>query len=77
MDLTRHRRAGWLAALSLAAAACATAPPVQEMSDARQAIAAQDWPAGGVALGRIRQLVGYNLLLGLALTAIAAARPGF
>lgn len=43
----------------------------------RQAIAAQDWPAGGVALGRIRQLVGYNLLLGLALTAIAAARPGF
>ena len=43
----------------------------------RQAIAAQDWPAGGVALGRIRQLVGYNLLLGLTLTAIAAARPGF
>ena len=40
MDLTRHRRAGWLVALSLAAAACATAPPVQEMSDARQAITA-------------------------------------
>ena len=43
----------------------------------RQAIAAQDWPAGGAALGRIRQLVGYNLLLGLALIAIATARPSF
>jgi len=43
----------------------------------RQAIAAQDWPAGGAALGRIRQLVGYNLLLGLALMAVATARPSF
>ena len=43
----------------------------------RQAIATQDWPAGGAALGRIRQLVGYNLLLGLALIAIATARPSF
>lgn len=41
----------------------------------RKAIAAQDWPAGGAVLGRIRRLVGINLLLGLALVAIAAARP--
>jgi uncharacterized membrane protein len=43
----------------------------------RRAVDAQDWPAGGVALGRIRRLVGFNLLLGLALVAIAAARPSF
>ena len=42
-----------------------------------QAVAAQDWPAGGEALGRIRRLVGINLLAGLALVAIAAARPIF
>jgi hypothetical protein len=30
----------WLCALLLVASGCATAPPVQEMSDARQAIAA-------------------------------------
>ncbi|MBD9481858.1 DUF2269 family protein [Pseudomonas sp. PDM14] len=41
----------------------------------RKAVAAQDWPAGGAVLGRIRRLVGINLLLGLALVAIAAARP--
>lgn len=43
----------------------------------RQAVDAQDWPAGGAALGRIRRLVGFNLLLGLALVAIVAARPSF
>ncbi|BCR25228.1 CopD family protein [Aquipseudomonas alcaligenes] len=42
-----------------------------------RAIEAQDWPAGGEALGRIRRLVGSNLLVGLALVAIAAARPTF
>ncbi|MCU0936180.1 MAG: CopD family protein [Gammaproteobacteria bacterium] len=30
------------------------------------AVAGQDWAAGGLALTRIRQLVGFNLLLGLA-----------
>jgi uncharacterized membrane protein len=29
-----------------------------------RAVAAEDWKAGGVALGRIRQLVGTNLTLG-------------
>lgn len=43
----------------------------------RRAVDAQDWPAGGAVLGRIRRLVGINLLLGLAVTAIAAARPIF
>ena len=38
----------------------------------QRAVAAQDWPAGGQALGQIRRLVGINLLLGLATTALAA-----
>ena len=37
----------------------------------KAAVAAQNWPAGGQALGRIRQLVGTNLLLGLATIAVA------
>ena len=40
MGLSRLNRASCLAILELAGAACATAPPVQEMSDARQAITA-------------------------------------
>jgi uncharacterized membrane protein len=31
----------------------------------RRAVAAEDWPAGGQALGLIRRLVGTNLVLGL------------
>ena len=46
-------------------------PPLQ------QAVQAQDWPTGGAVLGRIRRLVGINLLLGLAVVSIAAARPSF
>jgi uncharacterized membrane protein len=38
-----------------------------------RAVAAQDWAAGGGALGRIRRLVGVNLLLGLLTIAIATA----
>ena len=41
------------------------------------AVAEQDWPAGAGVLGRIRRLVGINLLVGLAVVAIAAARPMF
>ncbi|WP_248807036.1 CopD family protein [Pseudomonas sp. MWU13-2100] len=48
-----------------------------QLPDLRQAVQAQDWPAGAAALGRIRRLVGINLLVGLALVAIAAARPTF
>lgn len=41
----------------------------------RRAVQAQDWPAAGAVLGRIRRLVAFNLLLGLAVVALAAARP--
>ena len=37
----------------------------------RTAVAAQDWPAAGAALNRIRQAVGSNLLLGLATIGLA------
>ena len=37
----------------------------------QRAVAAQGWPAGGQALGRIRQLVGVNLLLGALTIAVA------
>ena len=33
--------------------------------DLRRAVAAEDWPAAGAALNRIRPLVGVNLTLGL------------
>ena len=47
------------------------------LPELRTAVAAQDWPAGAGILGRIRRLVGINLLVGLLLVAIAAARPMF
>lgn len=37
----------------------------------KEAVASGNWPAGGAALGRIRQLVGFNLLLGFVTIAIA------
>ncbi|MCQ6259251.1 CopD family protein [Pseudomonas sp. Q11] len=43
----------------------------------RKAVAAQDWPTGAAVLGKIRQLVGVNLLIGLLVVAIGAARPMF
>ncbi|TNB78360.1 DUF2269 family protein [Pseudomonas sp. Fig-3] len=43
----------------------------------RKAVAAQDWPTGAAVLGKIRQLVGINLLIGLLVVAIGAARPMF
>jgi uncharacterized membrane protein len=39
----------------------------------KRAVDAQNWPAGGVALNRIRQLVATNLVLGLATLAVAVA----
>ncbi|RON12885.1 CopD family protein [Pseudomonas frederiksbergensis] len=47
------------------------------LPELRTAVAAQDWPTGAAVLGRIRRLVGINLMVGLALVAIAAARPMF
>ncbi len=40
----------------------------------RRAVTAEDWKAGGAALNRIRQAVGFNLVLGVAV--IAAATLG-
>ena len=37
------------------------------------AVAKQDWPAGGQALGRIRRMIGINLLLGFLTVAVATA----
>lgn len=48
---------------------------VLQLPQLSRAVAAQDWPTGGEVLGRIRRLVGCNLLVGLTLVAIAAARP--
>lgn len=38
----------------------------------KAAVAAQDWPRGGVALGQIRRLVGTNLILGYVTIATAS-----
>ncbi|WP_434675278.1 CopD family protein [Pseudomonas sp. D3-10] len=43
----------------------------------RTAVTAQDWPTGAAMLGKIRRLVGINLLIGLLVVAIGAARPMF
>ncbi|MBC8648019.1 hypothetical protein GYM54_21060 [Pseudomonas sp. MTM4] len=48
-----------------------------QLPELKRAIAAQNWPEGGAALGRIRRLVGINLLLGLLVIALASARPLF
>jgi len=39
----------------------------------KTAVEASDWPAGGVAMNRIRLLVLINLCIGLALTAIVTS----
>ena len=48
-----------------------------QLPELRKAVEAQDWAAGASALGRIRRVVGCNLIVGLVLVAIAAARPMF
>ncbi|MCY1451169.1 Copper resistance protein D [compost metagenome] len=45
-----------------------------QLPELRRAVEAQDWPAGGAVLGRIRKTVGGNLLIGLAVVVIGAAR---
>jgi uncharacterized membrane protein len=46
-----------------------------QLPELRRAVGAEDWPAGGAALGKIRKTVGLNLLIGMALVAFVAARP--
>ncbi len=47
------------------------------LPELRRAVDGSQWAEGAAALGRIRRLVGINLLVGLSVVAIAAARPGF
>ena len=48
-----------------------------QLPELRKAVEAQEWAAGAAVMGRIRRLVGCNLLIGLALVAIAGACPIF
>ncbi len=47
------------------------------LPELRQAVQAEQWPEGVAVLGRMRRMMAVNLVLGLAVVAIAAARPGF
>ena len=48
-----------------------------QVPELRRAVEAQEWAAGAAVMGRIRRLVGCNLIVGVVLVAIAAARPMF
>ena len=48
-----------------------------QLPELKRAVAAEDWPAGGAVLGKIRRLVGFNLLIGVAVVAVAATRATF
>ncbi|MEE4743861.1 DUF2269 family protein [Pseudomonas alliivorans] len=48
-----------------------------QLPQLQRAVEAEQWSEAVAALGRIRRLVGINLLIGLAVVVIAAARPGF
>lgn len=48
-----------------------------QLPELRRAIAEQQWPVGGAVLGKIRRLVGINLIIGLIVVALAALRPTF
>lgn len=48
-----------------------------QLPELRRAVEAGNWQAGGEVLGRIRRVVGGNLLIGLLVVALAAMRPSF
>ncbi|WP_044419908.1 CopD family protein [Pseudomonas syringae group genomosp. 3] len=48
-----------------------------QLPELRRAVDAGQWAEGAAALGHIRRLVGINLIIGLAVVALAAARPVF
>ncbi|MEG5264064.1 CopD family protein [Pseudomonas sp. JDS28PS106] len=48
-----------------------------QLPELRHAVEGSQWAEAAAALGRIRRLVGINLIVGLAVVAIAAARPTF
>ncbi|AAY38887.1 CopD family protein [Pseudomonas syringae] len=47
-----------------------------QLPELRRAMEAEQWAEGAAALGNIRRLVGINLMIGLAVVMLAAARPG-
>lgn len=47
------------------------------LPELRRAVEAENWPAGAEVLGKIRKIVGSNLLVGLALMTLVAMRPSF
>lgn len=47
-----------------------------QLPELRRHVNAEDWPAGAAVQVRMRRLVGVNLLIGLAVMALAAMRPG-
>ena len=48
-----------------------------QVPELRRAVEAQEWAAGAAVMVKIRRLVGCNLMVGVVLVAIAAARPLF
>jgi uncharacterized membrane protein len=48
-----------------------------QLPEMRKAVEHEQWQEAAAVLGRIRRLVGTNLIVGLVLVVIAAARPGF
>ena len=48
-----------------------------QLPELRRAVDAEQWAQGAAALGHIRRLVGINLIIGVAVIMLAAARPGF
>ncbi|WP_439857154.1 CopD family protein [Pseudomonas syringae] len=47
-----------------------------QLPELRRAVEAEQWAEGAATLGNIRRLVGINLIIGLAVVMLAAARPG-
>ncbi|AVB27193.1 CopD family protein [Pseudomonas syringae pv. syringae] len=47
-----------------------------QLPELRRAVEAEQWAEGAAALGNIRRLAGINLMIGLAVVMLAAARPG-
>ncbi|WP_439869456.1 CopD family protein [Pseudomonas syringae] len=47
-----------------------------QLPELRRAVEAEQWADGAAALGNIRRLIGINLIIGLAVVMLAAARPG-
>lgn len=48
-----------------------------QLPELRRAVEAEQWAQGAAALSHIRRLVAINLIIGLAVVALASARPGF